>query len=135
MTAFHHVAISSADAEKSIRFYEQLGFRVVFRGAALQGGLTIIHMKLGDALLEIFNCADPAPAPETAASLDSDLRRIGVKHFGLKVADIEKALVEIKERGLAHDPKINEGRTGLKYIFINDPDGNWVEIVQDDRGL
>jgi glyoxylase I family protein len=67
--------------------------------------------------------------------LDTDLPRLGIKHFGLKVVDIEDARKNILTLGLANGLEIREGRTGIKYFFVNDPDGNWIEFVQDDRGL
>ena len=92
-------------------------------------------MKLGTVLLEIFSYSKWQEAPTTTRSLDIDLPRLGIKHLGLKVADIEKARDALTNIGMAKNPEIKEGRTGIKYFFINDPDGNWLEIVQDDRGL
>lgn len=135
MISFHHIAISSSDKEKSTRFYEHLGFRTVLEWAAPDGSLRIVHMKLGQAILEIFNYSNPEAAPESMQTLDTDLRRIGTKHFGLKVPNIEVASDEMTKLGLGSDLKIRDGRTGIRYFFIQDPDGNWVEIVQDDRGL
>ena len=135
MTSFHHVAISSSDKQKSVRFYEGLGFNTVFEWVAPDGDLRIVHMKLGQAILEIFNYSKPEIAPESMRSLDSDLRRIGTKHFGLQVSDIEQSRAQMTELGLGKDIEIKEGRTGIKYFFLKDPDGNWVEIVYDDRGL
>ena len=92
-------------------------------------------MKLGAVLLEIFGYSNWHEAPATTKSLNTDLPRVGIKHFGLKVADIENARDYLISAGIAKNPQITEGRTGIKYFFVNDPDGNWVEIVQDDRAL
>ena len=135
MISFHHVAISSADADKSVSFYKQLGFRTVFNWSAPNGELRIVHMRLGEAILEIFNYSDPEEAPASTKSLETDLRRLGVKHFGLRVADIDAARKKFEKSGLGKHLEVKEGRTGIKYFFVNDPDGNWVEIVQDDRGV
>ena len=54
--------------------------------------------------------------------------------MGVTFASVAPMLAMIGA-GLATNPEITEGRTGIKYFFINDPDGNWVEIVQDDRAL
>jgi glyoxylase I family protein len=135
MFSFHHVTISSKDADLSIEFYERLGFRTVLQWSSPDNEFRIIHLKLGGVLLEIFNYSNWQEAPATTKSLDTDLPRLGIKHFGLKVADIKKARDDLINAGIAKNPGITEGRTGIKYFFINDPDGNWLEIVQDDRAL
>ena len=135
MFSFHHVTISSADADRSIKFYEQLGFQTVLQWSSPDKKLRIVHMKLGAVLLEIFSYSNWQEAPTTTRSLDTDLPRLGIKHFGLKVADIEKARDTLINIGMAKNIEIKDGRTGIKYFFINDPDGNWVEIVQDERVL
>lgn len=135
MFSLHHITISSRDAGASIKFYERLGFKTVLQWSSADRELRIIHMKLGAILLEIFSYANWQEAPTTTKSLDTDLPRVGIKHFGLKVADITKARDRMIDAAIATNPEITEGRTGIKYFFINDPDGNWVEIVQDDRAL
>lgn len=135
MFSFHHVTISSRDVDISIKFYQQLGFKTVVQWCSADKALQIVHMKLGAALLEIFCYANWQEAPATTKSLDTDLPRVGIKHFGLKVTDIKKAREHLISAGIAKNPEITEGRTGIKYFFVNDPDGNWVEIVQDDRTL
>lgn len=135
MFSLHHVTISSRDADSSITFYERLGFETALQWSSANKDIRIVHMKLGAILLEIFCYANWQEAPATTKSLDTDLPRVGIKHFGLKVADIEKARDHLISIGIAENPEITQGRTGIKYFFIKDPDGNWVEIVQDDRAL
>lgn len=135
MLAFHHVAISCSEKERTIAFYEALGFRKVVDWMSPAGDLSIVHLRLGDAILEIFNYANWDAPPDAMCSLETDLPMIGTKHFGLKVPDIEAARKWMIARGFAQDPEVKQGRTGISYFFINDPDGNWVEIVQDDRAL
>ncbi len=135
MFTFHHVALSVVDLDASVAFYRQLGFEPVFDWQAEDGALRIAHLKQRDALLELFCFADQVAAPESAARLESDLPRIGIKHFGVRVADIQQARARIEALGLAADIRITHGRTGIDYFFIKDPNGILVEIVQDDRPL
>jgi glyoxylase I family protein len=86
---------------ESVAFYEKLGFRVVVHWKDPDGELEIAHLKLGTNYLEIFWYRDQAPAPETAASLATDLPRIGVKHFALKVDSVYEAKNFIENRGMA----------------------------------
>jgi len=135
MFSFHHVALSVQNIEASVSFYSRLGFEPVFKWKAEEGSLSIVHLKQGDALLELFCFAESVAAPDSAKALETDLPRIGIKHFGVRVADIQQAKESIEKLALATDVNIVNGRTGIDYFFITDPSGILVEVVQDDRAL
>jgi len=131
----HHAAISAMDMAESVAFYEQFGFRVALHWKDPDGELEIAHLKLGVNYLEIFWYRDQVPAPETAGSLATDLPRIGVKHFALKVDSVHEAKDVVENRGMASNVKVQQGRTGIMYFFIKDPSGILVEFLEDKRGF
>lgn len=131
----HHAAISAIDMAESLTFYEQFGFRVVLHWQDPDGEQEIAHLKLGENYLEIFWYRDQAPAPETAASLATDLPRIGVKHFALKVDSVHEAKNFVENRGIASNVELQLGNTGVTYFFIKDPSGILVEFLEDKRGF
>ena len=135
MFSFHHVALSVADLERSTRFYNALGFERVMYWQAEDHSLQIAHLRLDEALLKLFCYAKPNSAPTTCHELATDLPRIGVKHFGLQVADLQQASARLTELGMLGDAQITRGRTGIDYLFIRDPDGMLLEIVEDKRGV
>lgn len=135
MFFLHHVSISVISIEDTIRFYSCFGFKESFRWRAENDSLTIAHLKLGEFFLELFCYSESNPAPEHTKNLESDLKVIGIRHFGLKVDDIEKSLLLLQAEGLAGKITPKLGRTNIRYFFITDPNGIFVEIVQDDRSL
>ena len=137
MFSIHHVAIGVTDLEKSVPFYEQLGFEVVMQWQADDRSLSIVHMRLNGMLLELFCYAgEPREEGMNELTLASDLKRIGTRHFGLKVDDIEASRQRMVELGLMEGQvTVTRGRTGIKYFFLRDPDGLFIEVVQDDRAL
>ncbi|ACO04253.1 MAG TPA: glyoxalase/bleomycin resistance/dioxygenase family protein [Persephonella sp.] len=130
----HHVSITVKDPEKSRNFYKLFGFKEVFRWS--DSSTTVIHMKLNDLILEIFSFKETESSSDQRESLEEELKIIGVKHFALRVKDIQKAKKFLSEIGIVpENTRINKGRTGILYFFIRDPDGIFVEIVQDDRNI
>ncbi|MGH3943042.1 MAG: VOC family protein [Pseudonocardiaceae bacterium] len=130
----HHAAISAIDMAESVAFYEQFGFTVARHWKDPAGALEIAHLKLG-ANLEIFWYRDQVSAPETSASLATDLPRIGVKHFALQVDSVYEAKEFVENHGIASNVEVQYGRTGVTYFFIKDPSGILVEFLEDKRGL
>jgi glyoxylase I family protein len=133
MLSIHHVSLSVASLAASLRFYIALGFSEVLRWEAEDGTLVIVHLKLGAFVLELFNYSAPAPGAER--SLDDDLRVIGVRHFALRTASIERTREVLVRDGFSIYRDITEGRTGIKYLFLRDPDGIFVEVVEDNRAF
>lgn len=129
----HHTAISVQDMAEAIDFYRIFGFTVVTHYRSPGEDLEIAHLALDSALLEIFWYRDHTPAPDTASELSTDLCRIGVKHFALRVERIEDAKRFVEERCLADRVEIQQGRTGVRYFFLKDPSGNLFEILEPEK--
>jgi glyoxylase I family protein len=134
--ATHHVSISVRELEVSAAFYQLLGFRQVLLWEAEDQSLRIAHFALGDGrLVEMFAYAQNQTAPPAELPVGNDLEKTGLRHFGLCVPDITAARQLLIESGCKDVTAIKRGRTMIDFFYVRDPDGTWIEIVQDDRRL
>ncbi|MDQ1293567.1 MAG: glyoxylase family protein [Actinomycetota bacterium] len=133
MFQFHHVALSVSDIGESIAFYGALGFREKLVWESDDSSLKIVHLSLGDSILELFCYAQNAGSVPSLVELVDDLQQVGVKHFALQVPSLARAKEYLVSAGLDAGTEVVQGRTGLRYFFVRDPDGLWLEIVENGR--
>ena len=132
MFSFHHLTISVHSLAVSETFYKGLGFEPVYRWQDEVGQLQICHLQLGQALLELY-CFKPDQevAEVTAFPPWASGFRLGLRHFALQVNDVDEALTALQEVGLlAEKPSVVRGQSCDRYVFIMDPDGNSVELLE-----
>jgi glyoxylase I family protein len=114
--AVHHVSINVTDPAASIAFYTDVLGGVVradrpdfsVGGAWINLGATQVH------LIE-------APVPPNKG-----------QHFAILYADLDDTVDELRKRGLDVDEPVPVGPN--RQTFIEDPDGNLVELHQTGHG-
>jgi catechol 2,3-dioxygenase-like lactoylglutathione lyase family enzyme len=76
----HHIGIAVADLDRSVAFYEALGFSRAATFGPPDGSRTIVQMVKGDGMIELFAYADgvvTAYAPRMSARRSPSSRRWG----------------------------------------------------------
>jgi catechol 2,3-dioxygenase-like lactoylglutathione lyase family enzyme len=62
------------------------------------------------------------------------MKKTGLKHLCLKVQNIEKARIHLMEAGIEDVPEASLLPFGnVKCFSIRDPNGIWIEILQDNN--
>lgn len=120
-----HVSIRVRDLARSRAWYERvLGYCIVREGPAPTPDRTP-HMigLIGTAAVELL------AAPEAALNNDA----LGPVGLSLTVPDADVALARLQAAGIATlTPVI--AAAGWRIVFLSDPDGNIVELVQQPEG-
>lgn len=119
-----------SDLSRSTAFYEALGFRIISDLPAEDGSRAIRFLELGGFQLELFWYAEPiAPLPAPAPAGKGQL---GFRHLALHTDDLEGALGELKRTGLVPpELEIRVVPLGFKLVFLTDPDGIEIELMQE----
>lgn len=130
-----HAALSVHDMERAIAFYRDvIGFEVVFdrvfdeplahligeEGAAAR----VVHLRLGDAVLELFHYRHPLGRPRPAGQRQSDL---GLTHIGFMVEDFEATMAHLRAHGVALVGEPVEIRPGVHVAYFYGPEGEVCE--------
>lgn len=124
ITGIGHTALLVRDMEASSKFYSQiLGFTKAFSLANEEGKPWIEYFRIGEnQFIELFYSSDE-PDRDSA-------RRIGYQHVCYEVDDIKRTEAEITSRGGTIDRPIKTGKDGNYQMWIVDPDGNRIELMQ-----
>jgi len=132
----HHTGITVSDLDRSIGFYERLGFEVVERldegGEEVERGVGVPGARLRVAMLEGPNSRLELieylePRGERPAHPNNG---IGAAHVCLEVEDVDAAVAELREEGIEFlsDPITHEA--GIRWVYAKDPDGITAELLQ-----
>lgn len=129
MAAFNslgHVAFRVNDLATSLAFYEKLGFPEFLRLTQEDGRPWIAYLRVTDELyLELFPGGDggKATGPE----------HTGVHHLCLTTGDIEATAAHLAAIGIPASAPLVPSRRGVdgnRGMWITDPDGNRIEIME-----
>lgn len=124
MASFLHTCYRIGDIDRSVAFYETLGFEERRR------------MPIGDEAINVFM---GLPGEDSRLELtynhgvDSYELGTGYNHIALLVDDLDGTLAGLAQSGIAPEkpPYRPGGRTtGSLICFVRDPDGYRIEIIE-----
>ena len=122
-----HLELLNAQPDRAIEFYTRvLGFKVRSRDRVPQtplGPLDLVYLDLGGTTVELM-CYPERKIEEKASG-----ERLGVRMMALEVEDMDRALVQLKTKGI--EPSWGPvKRPTYARAEIRDPDGNAIELRQ-----
>lgn len=125
VTAVSHIGIRVHDLDRSLAFYELLGFKKTF-GPGGPEPVAILHHPAGIEINLILN----APAADVPNPLmDVAVKEPGYTHMALWVTSVDQAEGALEEAGFPITGRMTVP-SGMRAIFVRDPDRNVVELDQ-----
>jgi len=121
--SFLHTCYRIGEIDRSVAFYEKLGFAEVAR------------MPIGEEAINVFMALpgeDPVLELTYNHGVDSYEHGTGYNHIALAVDDLDATLAELAEQGIEPEkPPYRPGdRTeGHRIAFVRDPDGYRIELI------
>ena len=123
-------AYSVADIEAVTKFYvEVLDFEVV-KDVPLGEAMHFRWLRNGNQGIELVQMANSTPGPERGTP-PAHLMVRGPGQLMLRVEDLEATKAALAAKGVTPNVDItNIAPLGIKVMFVNDPEGNPIEIVE-----
>jgi len=124
MPTFLHTCYRIGEIDRSVEFYEKLGFAEVRR------------MPIGDEAINVFMTLPGEELPRLELTynhgVDSYELGSGYNHIALIVDDLDGTLAGLAEQGIEPEkpPYRPGGRSeGHRIAFVRDPDGYRIELI------
>ncbi len=139
-----HVNICVRDMERSISFYEELGFKkvndFVLEGPEVGEALGVdarkirgVFLRLGDdetaPVLDLVQFIDPPPQGEPYATLNN----VGICRIAFSVDDIDKTYAKLQDMRVEFVAPLKKiagvGENEIGVVCFKDPDGTVLELL------
>lgn len=136
-----HVGLCVSDLTRSITFYRDLlGFRPVSQlqiGGEITARLLMLpdvelqamYLERDGVRLELLHYAVPGVLP---AAGRRRLNQVGLTHLSFRVDDLPRVLDRLRTAGVEihEESRIDVPDFGAAAVFVTDPDGTLIELVQ-----
>jgi catechol 2,3-dioxygenase-like lactoylglutathione lyase family enzyme len=135
-----HVGLGVSNLERSLKFYRDvMGMEVLMKLNITDDRIArvigipaaqcrIVHLKLGDGILELFEYSNPI-----GINRAKDMRQCdyGLIHLGFEINEFHKHVEQFKEIGLQFLGEPVEFRPGVWVVYLRGPDGEVIELRQN----
>ena len=124
MAALIHTCYRIGEIDRSVRFYEALGFSEIGRMRVHDEATNVFMGLPGDgARLELTH----------NDGVDSYELGTGYNHIAITAEDLDGTLARLAEQGIEPEkPPYTVREGGSRICFVRDPDGYRIELIETD---
>jgi lactoylglutathione lyase len=117
-----HTCYRIGDIDRSVAFYEALGFEEVGR------------LPIRDEAINVFmGLPGDGPRLELTYNFGVDSYELGTgyNHIAVSASDLDATLDRLREQGIeAEKPPYKVSENGPRLCFVRDPDGYRIELIE-----
>ena len=121
------IGIITRKPEAMMAFYHELLGLPLEATIPMPGGGTMRRLKVGESVVKIINTDPEPPADAVSGGIRA---ATGYRYWTIHISDLVDALQIIEQAGhkIILGPKVI--REGVTIAMVEDPDGNWVELLE-----
>lgn len=126
-----HVGIAVVNLDESVKFYESLGFTAKGYEVVEEQQVKVCFMPCGDSEFELLEST--TPDGPIAKFIEKNGGRGGIQHVAVRVDDIDKALVELQEKGVRmidQTPRYGAGGARIAFVHPKSTGGLLLELCE-----
>ena len=121
------LGIIITDSAKALAFYrDTLGFTHQ-EDSPMPGGGTMHRLLCGTTLVKVIK---PEREPAAKAAPGGIQGATGYRYFTISVSNLDELAGECAAKGYKVVVEPRDLRPGIRIAIIEDPDGNWVELLK-----
>jgi lactoylglutathione lyase len=124
MSQLIHTCYRIGDIDRSVKFYEALGFEEVGRVPIREEALNVFMNLPGDG---------ESPRLELTYNFGVDSYEIGTGygHIAITADDLDATLEQLAKQGIEPEkPPYSVREGGSRLCFVRDPDGYRIELIE-----
>ncbi len=141
-----HTGVTVSDLDRSIRFYRDLLGCEVSPPVRAEGPffeavtgvpgcqIDVAFARVAGHVIELLCYRNPPSQPSTLRACDP-----GFMHICLKVSDLDRVVNEVRTAGFEPVGPIQQAEggpvSGLKVVYVRDPDGVVLELIEEPAGV
>jgi lactoylglutathione lyase len=114
-----------SDRDRSVAFYGDL-LGLPYLGEIVFPLGRLWRFAIGSAVIKLIGYDHPIEALNPPGAL----RAVGYRYLTVQVANIDELVAECAREGCPIPMPVTEAAPGVQFAFVEDPDGNRVELVQ-----
>jgi glyoxylase I family protein len=121
----HHIAIICSNYDISKSFYTKtLGLKILNEVFRKERNSYKLDLMVNDTYqIELFSFPNPSERPNRPEA-------VGLRHLAFDVPNIDEAVEELAQKGVAVESIRVDPHTGKKFTFFQDPDGLPLELYE-----
>jgi catechol 2,3-dioxygenase-like lactoylglutathione lyase family enzyme len=115
------------DGDAALRFYRDTLGLPLSASTPLGGGSVMHRLMCGTTMVKLVV---PAEVPAAANPPGGIPTASGLRYWTISVSNLDQVLADAESAGYKVAWKAREIRPGVRVGMVEDPDGNWVELLE-----